>query len=85
MVAIGDDYWIENNRSERAFAIEGKALRLRQTLVFEDAQCRVVQRTGEGGSDREVQSNVVDQEYTIAAGRGTVAEVSSRWSRDRNT
>jgi uncharacterized protein YxjI len=37
MVAIGDDYWIENGAGERAFKVDGKALRIRSTLVFEDA------------------------------------------------
>jgi len=36
MVSIGDDYWIENDRGEKVFKIDGKALRVRQTLVFED-------------------------------------------------
>ena len=38
MVAIGDDYWIENDRGQRVFKVDGKALRVRQTLIFEDAQ-----------------------------------------------
>jgi uncharacterized protein YxjI len=37
MVAIGDDFWIENDRGQKVFKIDGKALRVRQTLVFEDA------------------------------------------------
>ena len=37
MVAIGDDFWIENDRGQKAFKVDGKALRVRQTLVFEDA------------------------------------------------
>jgi uncharacterized protein YxjI len=37
MVAIGDDYWIENDRGEKVFKVDGKALRVRKTLVFEDA------------------------------------------------
>ena len=37
LVAIGDDFWIENDRGERVFKVDGKALRLRKTLVFEDA------------------------------------------------
>jgi uncharacterized protein YxjI len=36
LVSIGDDFWIENNSGERAFKVNGKALRARQTLVFED-------------------------------------------------
>ena len=37
MVAIGDDFWIENDHGQKVFKIDGKALRVRQTLVFEDA------------------------------------------------
>jgi len=40
MVSIGDDYWIENEHGERAFKVDGKALRVRQTLIFEDPQGR---------------------------------------------
>jgi uncharacterized protein YxjI len=36
MVSIGDDYWIENDKGQKAFKVDGKALRVRQTLVFED-------------------------------------------------
>jgi uncharacterized protein YxjI len=36
MFAIGDDYWIENDDGERAFKVNGKALRIRNTLVLED-------------------------------------------------
>jgi len=37
MVSIGDDFWIENEQGQRAFKIDGKALRIRQTLNLEDA------------------------------------------------
>ena len=30
MISIGDDYWIENDRRERVFKVDGKALRIRQ-------------------------------------------------------
>jgi len=36
MFAIGDDFWIENEARERAFKVNGKALRVRDTLVLED-------------------------------------------------
>jgi uncharacterized protein YxjI len=35
MFAIGDDFWIETDGGERAFKVNGKALRVRDTLVFE--------------------------------------------------
>ena len=37
MVAIGDDFWIENEQGQKVFKVDGKALRVRQTLIFKDA------------------------------------------------
>ncbi|MFJ3932033.1 LURP-one-related/scramblase family protein [Streptomyces sp. NPDC090029] len=34
--AIGDDYWIEDERGRHAFLVDGKALRLRDTLELKD-------------------------------------------------
>jgi uncharacterized protein YxjI len=48
MVAIGDDFWIEDSNGRRAFKVDGKALRIRKTLLIEDAQgqpqCRIQER-----------------------------------------
>ena len=35
MFAIGDDFWIENEAGDKAFKVNGKALRLRDTFVLE--------------------------------------------------
>ena len=35
MFAIGDDFWVETADGERAFKVDGKALRVRDTLVLE--------------------------------------------------
>jgi uncharacterized protein YxjI len=35
--AIGDDFWIEGDSGERAFKVDGKAMRVRDTFVLEDA------------------------------------------------
>jgi uncharacterized protein YxjI len=35
MFAIGDDYWIEDDGGRPAFKVDGKALRIRKTLVLE--------------------------------------------------
>lgn len=40
LVSIGDDYWIENDQGERVFKVDGKALRVRETLIFEDSHGR---------------------------------------------
>jgi len=44
MVSIGDDFWIESDRGERVFKVNGKALRVRSTLVFEDLRGNEVAR-----------------------------------------
>ena len=36
MFAIGDDFWIEDDTGERAFKVDGKALRIRKTLLLKD-------------------------------------------------
>lgn len=38
LVSIGDDFYIENERGQRCFKVDGKALRIRNTLIFEDMQ-----------------------------------------------
>jgi uncharacterized protein YxjI len=38
LISIGDDYWIEDEAGERAFYVDGKALRLRETLILKDVQ-----------------------------------------------
>ena len=35
LFAIGDDFWVENEGGQRAFKVNGKALRVRDTLVLE--------------------------------------------------
>ncbi len=37
LLSVGDDYWIENARGERAYKVDGKAFRLRQTFVLENS------------------------------------------------
>jgi uncharacterized protein YxjI len=48
MISIGDDYVIENDRGEKVFKLDGKALRIRKTIVFEDMQghelCKIQER-----------------------------------------
>ena len=48
LVSIGDDFNIENDRGERAFHVDGKALRLRSTLIFQDPMgnelCKIQER-----------------------------------------
>jgi uncharacterized protein YxjI len=48
MISIGDDFWVENQDGKKVFKVDGKALRLRKTLIFEDMQgnklCQIQER-----------------------------------------
>ena len=38
LVSIGDDFFIENDQGQRVFKVDGKAVRVRDTLIFRDLQ-----------------------------------------------
>ena len=38
LFAFGDDFWIEDSRGRRAYKVDGKVMRVRETLVMRDAQ-----------------------------------------------
>ncbi|GHF74119.1 LURP-one-related/scramblase family protein [Streptomyces griseosporeus] len=42
LLGIGDDYWIEDDRGEKVFLVDGKAMRLRDTFELKDTQGRVL-------------------------------------------
>ena len=42
MLALGDDYWIEDEDGRRVFYVDGKVLRVRDTLELRDAEGAVV-------------------------------------------
>lgn len=37
LLAIGDDFWIEDAGGQRVFKVDGKAIRFRDTFILEDA------------------------------------------------
>ncbi len=48
LISIGDDFWIEDDRGQKVFKVDGKVLRIRKTLVFEDLSgqklCQIQER-----------------------------------------
>jgi uncharacterized protein YxjI len=68
LFAIGDDFWIEDQAGERAFKVNGKALRVRDTFVLEDPS---------GGELLTVQQRMLRVRDTMAIDRDgrTVATV----------
>ena len=124
MFSIGQDFWIENDRGQKVFKIDGKAIRVRGTLIFEDAHGRKLLQIQEriarvrdtmniegangatvakvhnamvtplrdrwqidipGGQNLSTQGNILHHEYRIERGRQTVATVSKKWFRIRDS
>ncbi len=124
MVSIGDDFRITDQDGNLAYLVDGKALRVRSTLLFLDPAGTELYRIQEkvlrvresmsvqrpdgsvaarvhnalltplrdrwtidvpGGDDLQATGNILDHEYRIRRGGTTVASVSRRWFRVRDT
>ena len=121
MIAIGDDYWIEDDSGTKVYKVNGKVARIRDTWVLEDARGHEVSKIRErklsvrdaikieygggeakvkkalvgirdrfhveveDGEDLRVKGNIVDHEYEIERDGDTIAEVSKKWFRIRDT
>jgi uncharacterized protein YxjI len=73
--AIGDDFWIETGGGERAFKVDGKALRLRKTLVVESPSGE------ELFTVRERKLSVRDS-YTVATVKKALIGIRERYNID---
>ena len=122
LLDLGDVSWIENAAGERAYKVDGKAVRIRQTFVLEDASgaevakiqerkltvrdTMKIERPGggeatvrkalvglrdrfkidvDGGPDLTAHGNILDHEYEIDSDGDTIATVSKKWFRVRET
>jgi uncharacterized protein YxjI len=81
MVAIGDDFWIENEQGQKVFKVDGKALRVRQTLVFQDAQgkelCKIQERMLRVKDSMEIESPQGGQIAMVK--KALITPVRERW------
>jgi len=82
LVAIGDDFWIENDRGERVYKVDGKALRLRKTLVFEDASgnelCKIQERMLRIKDSMEIED--ADGRRLAMVKKALIAPLRDRWA-----
>jgi uncharacterized protein YxjI len=123
LMTFGDDFVIETAGGRPAFRVDGKALRVRNTIRIDDTRGRtqytvqermlrlketmVIERDGRtvariekalvtplrdrfdvnvaGQPPLHVRGNVLDHEYAITRNGATVATVSRRWFRVRDT
>ena len=121
LMAIGDDFWIEDDDGNQLFKVNGKAMRMRETFLLEDASGNELAKIQEkklsvrdkmtiergstratvhkrllgirdhfiievdGGEELKAHGNIVDHEYEIERDGDTVAMVSKKWFRVRDT
>ena len=121
LLAIGDDFWIEDESVNKVYKVNGKAVRLRQTFILEDPNGTELAKIQErkltvrdkmkiewGGTSATVHKamlgirdrytidpdngeklhahgNFVDHEYEIERDGETIATISKKWFRVRDT
>jgi uncharacterized protein YxjI len=81
LLSIGHDYWIENDRGDRVFHVDAKALRLHDTMVIKDMI---------GAEQVKLQKRLLRARDTMAIERGgdavaTVKKAVTTPLRDRFT
>jgi len=96
---IRDTFVFESPSGEELYTIQEKKLHIRETMEVERGGKTVAtikkalisplrERYSidvDGGEDMEAKGNIVDHEFKIERGRDTVAEISKRWFRVRDT
>jgi len=82
LLSIGDDYWIEHEDGSRAFRVDGKALRIRKTLVLEDPEGREVVKLQERKLSVRDKMQIERDGHSIATVRKALVGIRDRFSID---
>jgi uncharacterized protein YxjI len=81
MISIGDDYVIENDRGEGVFRLDGKALRIRKTILFEDMDghelCKIQERMLHARDSMEIEGP--DGHRAALVQKAMVDPLRERW------
>jgi uncharacterized protein YxjI len=81
MVTIGDDFWIENAAGQKVFKVDGKALRVRDTLKFEDAHgnelCKIQERKLRVKDSMEIEGPAGERLAMVK--KALITPVRDRW------
>jgi len=82
LISIGDDFWIEDEHGRRVFRVDGKALRVRQTLNFEDAHgnqlCQIQERMARVRDSMEIEGPNGNRMAMVK--KALITPVRERWS-----
>jgi len=81
MISIGDDFWIENDRGQKVYKVDGKALRVRQTLIFEDTSgrelCKIQERMLRIKDTMEIEGPAGENLATVK--KALITPIRERW------
>ncbi len=84
LISIGDDYWVENDSGDRVFRVDGKAMRLRNTLDLEDSDgnkiCRIQTRVLHIRDSMAIEDP--DGERLALVHKALVSPLRERWKVD---
>ena len=82
LVSFGNDFWIENEQGQRAFKVDGKMLRVRDTLFFEDTQgnqlCKIQQRVMRVKDTMEIEGP--DGQRMALVRKALITPLRDRWT-----
>ena len=82
LLAIGDDFWIENDQGERAYKVNGKAVRLRETFVLENSSGDEVARIKERKLSIRDKIAVERYGHTVATVHKALVGIRARFAID---
>jgi len=81
LISFGDDFWIEDEAGHRVFRVDGKALRVRQTLAFEDTAghelCKIQERMMRVRDSMEIEGP--GGERVAMVKKALISPIRDRW------
>jgi uncharacterized protein YxjI len=84
ILSIGGDYWIENDDGERVYRVDGKALRMRDTIDLEDLDgtklCRIQTRVMHVRDTMDIEDP--DGERIARVHKALITPLRERWKVD---
>jgi uncharacterized protein YxjI len=82
LVSFGDDFWIENEQGQKTYKVDGKALRIRDTLKFRDRQgnelCKIQEKKVRVKETMEVEGP--GGETLAKVKKAIISPVRDRWT-----
>jgi uncharacterized protein YxjI len=82
LLSIGDDFWIEDEAGNRAYRVDGKAARLRKTILLKDASGREVAKIQERKLSVRDKMAIERDGETIATVRKALVGIRDRFAID---